>query len=96
MEEKTQQLQIKATDESLKGVYANMVQISHGSEEFILDFMTTYPPQPQVVSRIIISPSHAKRMAKALTENIKRYEGQYGTINEGENPSKDGIGFKVA
>ncbi len=90
------QIQIKANDEVIKGVYSTLAQFAHSREEFILDFMMTFPPQPQVVSRVIISPSHAKRMLKALVENIKRYEGQYGTINEGENPSKDGIGFKVA
>ncbi len=90
------QIQIKANDEVIKGVYATLAQFAHSREEFILDFMATFPPQPQVVSRIIISPSHAKRMVKALAENIKRFEEQYGTINEGENPSKDGIGFKVA
>jgi hypothetical protein len=38
-----QQVQIKVTDEVLKGAYANMVQVAHTQEEFILDFMNLLP-----------------------------------------------------
>lgn len=94
MEEKTQQLQIKATDESLKGVYANMVQISHGSEEFILDFANAIPPQGMLVSRVIVSPSHFKRLSLAMQENLKKYEEKFGTISLAVVPDQK-MGFRT-
>jgi hypothetical protein len=85
--DQNQQLQIKASDEALKGIYANMAQVSHTGEEFVLDFMNVTPP-------VGISPSHAKRLAGALNENIKRYESQFGTISLAVVPDKK-IGFKT-
>lgn len=75
------QLQVKISDEILKGAYANMVQVGHTSEEFVLDFMNLVPPAGSVVSRIIVSPSHYKRLVGAMQENLKRYEDEFGTIS---------------
>jgi hypothetical protein len=76
-----QQVQVKATDEVLKGIYANMLQVGHSGEEFILDFMNVFPPTGQLVSRVIVSPSHFKRLVAAMQDNLKRYEEQFGTIS---------------
>jgi hypothetical protein len=75
------QLQVKITDEILRGVYANMVQVGHTAEEFILDFLNIVPPSGIVVSRVIVSPSHFKRLVSAMQENLKRYEAEFGTIS---------------
>jgi hypothetical protein len=69
-----QQMQVKVSDEMLRGVYANMAQVAHTPEEFILDFMNLFPPTGVITSRVIVSPQHIKRIAAALQENIKRYE----------------------
>lgn len=61
-----QQIKIKAKDDDLKGSYSNVMQILHTKEEFILDFFFTAPPEGILVSRVIISPRHIKRMMKAL------------------------------
>lgn len=90
-----QQINIKATDETMKGHYANNVMIAHSREEFILDFMNIFPPQGQLVSRVIVSPGHAKRLLKALEENIKKYEAQHGGITEAQQPVTGGIGFNT-
>lgn len=89
------QIQIKITDEVLKGVYANAVQASHTKEEFILDFMNLFPPQGIVNARIIMSPGHMKRFTKVLEENIKKYENAFGKIKEAKMPEggKGSIGF---
>ncbi|HMQ02271.1 MAG TPA: DUF3467 domain-containing protein [Candidatus Doudnabacteria bacterium] len=89
-----QQVQIKATDEKLAGSYANMMQVSHTKEEFVLDFVNILPPAGQLVSRILISPAHAKRVMMALQENIQRYESQFTKI-EGVDVSKPSFGFKT-
>jgi len=83
-------IKIKATDDVLKGTYANNVLISHTGGEFLLDFMMLFPPQGILGARVIVSPGHAKRMVKALQENIARYEQKFGTILEAEIPKADG------
>ena len=90
-----QQLQVKMSDEVLKGVYANMVQVGHTPEEFILDFMNLFPPAGVVSARVIVSPGHIKRIAAALAENIKRYEEQFGTIKASEGPEHKNFGFRT-
>lgn len=78
-----QQLQVKMDDSVLKGVYSNMVQIGHTQEEFVLDFMNLFPPAGAAVARVMVSPSHAKRIAAALLDNIKKYEEKFGTLKAG-------------
>lgn len=89
-----QQIQIKATDEKLKGEYSNVMQILHTKEEFVLDFMNVFPPTGTLNSRIIVSPGHFKRMVNAMGENLKRYEEANGKISEAEAP-KSSIGFQA-
>ena len=96
MENQQKQLQIKATDEVLKGVYANMAQIGHTPEEFVLDFMNLFPPAGTLNARVIISPSHAKRIAVALADNIKKYEEKFGEIKAGKGPEGEHkFGFRT-
>lgn len=94
MDNKEQQIQVKITDEVLKGNYANMVQVGHSAEEFVLDFMNLFPPAGIVTARVLMSPSHAKRVLAALQDNIKKYEEQYGTISLAVVPDQK-IGFKT-
>ena len=87
------EIKIKFTDDVLRGVYANLMQVTHTKEEFVLDFANVFPPQGIMTSRIIISPGHLKRIVKALDENMKRYEGKFGPIEEAKGPGE--IGFKA-
>jgi hypothetical protein len=89
-----QQMQVKVTDEVLKGVYSNMLQIAHTPEEFILDFMNIFPPAGMLNARVIVSPAHVKRIVAALEQNIKNYEQQFGAIKLSEEP-KHKIGFRT-
>ena len=59
-----------------------------------MDFLNVFPPQGALVSRVFTSPGHAKRIVKALDENIKKYEKQFGKIKESDAPEGD-IGFKA-
>lgn len=87
-------MQVKVTDEVLKGVYANMVQAAHTPEEFILDFMNLFPPSGIVTSRVIVSPQHMKRIVAALQENLKRYEDQFGKVEARAIPEHN-FGFRT-
>jgi hypothetical protein len=37
-------------------------------------------PKANVQSRIILAPEHAKRLLRALEENVGKYERLFGTI----------------
>jgi hypothetical protein len=93
-EQPKQQVQIKADEKELLGQYSNLVMIHNTPEEFIVNFIYLFPtvPQGKLVSSMVISPAHAKRLHAALGENISRYEAQYGAIREKHVPVPD-VGF---
>ena len=68
------QLQIELKEEVAQGTYANLAIITHSSSEFVLDFVRVLPglPKAGVQSRIILAPEHAKRLQRALEENIAK------------------------
>jgi hypothetical protein len=80
-------VEIKISDEELKGRYSNLLRITHTREEFILDFINLVPPQGMVVARIATSPGHLKRIIAALGQNLERYEAAFGTITEAPEPA---------
>jgi hypothetical protein len=85
------EIQIKFPDDVLHGEYANQMMVTHTREEFILDFISLFPPGGVVNSRIIVSPGHLKRMIRALQENLSRYEKRFGPVIEAEVPKADDI-----
>ncbi len=90
----SQQVQVKIEDSVLRGAYANMMQVAHTPEEFVLDFMNIMGAAGIVSSRVIVSPKHMKRIVAALQDNLKRYEEQYGTIEAGQNLAQN-FGFRT-
>lgn len=91
-----QQVQIKADEKELLGQYSNLVMVHHNAEEFTLNFIYLFPtlPQGKLVASLIVNPAHAKRLLHALSENITRYEAQFGTIPEGSGPGPEPkVGF---
>ncbi|MCB8943395.1 MAG: DUF3467 domain-containing protein [Ardenticatenaceae bacterium] len=66
----------------LNAAYANVAVISHTAVEIVLDFAQVLPRMPRgtVVSRVIMTPAHAKMLQMALTQNIANYERQFGQI----------------
>lgn len=73
------QLEIPA---SLRAVYANFALIIHTTTEFYVDFAQILPgiPKSQVHTRVVMTPTHAKMLYKALGENIEQYEAKHGKI----------------
>ncbi len=84
--QKDGQLNIELDEKIAEGTYSNLAIINHSVSEFIVDFITVMPgtPKAKVKSRIILTPEHAKRLTKALADNIKRFEAANGKINEPE------------
>ncbi|MFU8827149.1 MAG: DUF3467 domain-containing protein [Brevefilum sp.] len=69
--------------DGLEPQYVNFVRIAHTASELIMDFSLLLPgiAQPQVDSRLVMSPTAAKLFLRALTENLKRYEANFGEIS---------------
>ncbi|MEA3376133.1 MAG: DUF3467 domain-containing protein [Chloroflexota bacterium] len=66
----------------LGAIYANFAMITHSPSEVIIDFARVLPntPRSKVHARIITTPMHAKLLLRALTENLEKYEAQFGEI----------------
>lgn len=82
------QLNIELDESVAEGTYSNLAIINHSVSEFIVDFINVMPgvPKAKVKSRIILTPQHAKRLTKALLENVQRFEQANGEIKEYEQP----------
>jgi len=88
MSDNTQnQLNIELSEEVAEGVYANLAIITHSHSEFVLDYVRVMPgvPKAKVKSRVVLTPFHAKRLMRALADNIKKYEASFGVINDQES-----------
>ena len=81
-------INIELPEEIAEGIYSNLAIITHSHAEFIIDFVKMMPgtPKAKVKSRMILTPEHAKRLTKALNDNIRKFEAMHGIIKE----SKDG------
>lgn len=82
--ENDQQLNIEISEEMAEGTYANLAIITHSHAEFVLDFVNVMPgaPKSKVKSRIILTPFHAKRLMKAIVENVQKFEATNGPIQD--------------
>ena len=80
-------IQVSTGDEMSRGRYSNSMMASHSADEFILYWLLNSPNGAHLVSRIIVSPTHIKRIINALKENLDNYEKQFGcvrNINSGD------------
>lgn len=85
--------EIKIADNIPGAEYTNLAQINHNKEEFQIFFANIIPPSGRVVSKIITSPGHFKRMIAAMTDNLKKYEERFGKVEEAPELNQE-IGFK--
>lgn len=83
------QINIELDEKTAEGIYSNLAIINHSASEFVLDFVSIMPgiPKAKVKSRIVLTPQHAKRLLKALGENIHRFESTHGEIKETDQPA---------
>lgn len=91
-----QQINIELGEKEAEGIYSNLALITHSPAEFIIDFTRLVPgvPRSRVLARIIMTPQHAKSLARALGENIEKFEKQFGEIKiYGDAQSRE-FGFK--
>ncbi len=83
------QLQVEIDEAVARGIYTNLALLTHSETEVILDFLFIQPqtPKAKVLTRLVTSPVHAKRLLWALKDNVEKYEARYGPIAAGESPA---------
>jgi hypothetical protein len=83
--DKDVKIEVKVDEDIASGIFCNFSNISHSPDEFVLDFVFVHPAPPpgfgKLMSRMIITPSHAKRFLLTLSENIREYEARFGEID---------------
>jgi len=82
-----QSISINTGDEISRGRYSNTMLVTHGPEEFIIDWLLQSPNGAHLVSRIMVTPGHMKRIVKALQENLEKYEQNFGVIKMADSPT---------
>ncbi len=82
------QLNIELDETIAEGTYSNLAIINHSVSEFVVDFVNIMPgmPKNKVKSRIILTPQHAKRLLKALADNVNKFEKAHGEIKDYDRP----------
>ena len=80
------QINIELDEKTAEGIYSNLAIINHSASEFIVDFISMMPgfPKAKVKSRIVLTPQHAKKFLKALSDNVNRFENAHGIIKDYE------------
>ena len=72
---------VKTSEEASIGVFSTSVTIQYNEETFLIDFFCAQPNSERlVVSRVIVTPKHCKRLISAIRENIEMYESHFGPI----------------
>jgi hypothetical protein len=91
----SQEIKVNLPAELAGGVYTNGMLVQHTGDEFVMDFTMVVGGQGTVVSRVITSPAHMKRIVAALQENLRRYETAHGAVKGREAPQpKMRLGFQ--
>ena len=72
-------------------VFSTDAMVNHSSTEFRLTFFDTWMTRPaeggaiaqnkDVVSEVVLTPTHFKALCSAMQDNLKKYEGRFGEIN---------------
>ena len=65
---------LKISDETLSGSYANGVMIGHAASEFKFDFLANMMPTPAVSARVYLSAPHVPRLLQSLTKTFEEFQ----------------------
>src|SRR3954471_888437 len=85
---------LKMSDETHAGAYANAVLMSHGTSEFTFDFITRFFPTAAVAARVFLAAPQVPRLLESLSVSLNRYKQrveaarklQGGQRPDGEEP----------
>jgi len=92
-----QQIQVDIEEKIAEGTYANMAMIAHSPSEIVLDFVRMMPGlrKAKVQTRVIMTPQNAKAFLRALTDNIKKFEENFGEIKMATKEAERNFGFRT-
>ncbi len=95
MENNENQISIELTEEMAVGIYSNLAIITHSQAEMVCDFVQMMPgmPMAKVRSRVIMTPANAKRLMRALIENVQKYEQNFGVIDDNDGAPMPPMNF---
>lgn len=85
--------QLKLSDETMSGQYANAVMIGHTASEFSLDFITTFFPRSAVSARVFVATPNAKRLLDSLRHAYQQYQNRPQNPTPPEAPPEDPPSF---
>jgi hypothetical protein len=74
------EIEISVSEQIRRGVFSNHATIFHGPEEFMLDFVYFNRDGGTLNARVVLTPSHFKRLIQAMEQNLRKYEDKFGTI----------------
>lgn len=87
-------VKINVSPDKVEARYSDFAIVSKNALGFNLDFAQRMPGANQVniVTRIAMSPQHAKLFSQVLAKNIERYEQEFGEISipKATRPPKEG------
>ncbi len=91
MNKKKGKLQINVPPERMEARYSDFAIISKNALGFNIDFGQRIPGGENIhlVSRIAMSPQHAKLLSKVLSENLENYEEKFGEIDLPDMPKRE-------
>jgi hypothetical protein len=74
---------------NIEPIYTNFAVITNSPSEIIVDLAQIMPrtPRARVKARVVMTPTNAKLVYRALGEHIERFETQYGEIKIPEKSS---------
>jgi hypothetical protein len=65
---------LKMTDDTLAGAYANAVMMAHGTSEFTFDFITRFFPTAAVAARVFLAAPQVPKLMESLSVSLNRYK----------------------
>ncbi len=81
---------LKISDETLPGSYANGVMIGHAASEFKFDFLANMMPTPAVSSRIYLAAPHVPRLLQSLTKTYEEFQKRVAEQKKRQNDPPSG------
>lgn len=71
------EIKVQGDLDVMRGRFANHIQVSMQEEEFILDFFARAGEQGSHLSRVFITPQHAKRFADLLKRQVTLHKKRF-------------------
>ncbi|MBU0975559.1 MAG: DUF3467 domain-containing protein [Patescibacteria group bacterium] len=85
-----QKLKINVAPDRIEAKYSDFAIIGKNALGFNLDFGQRMPggQQVNIISRIAMSPQHAKLFLNVLKQNVEKFEAEYGEIRTPKTPTQ--------